>query len=522
MSQIRTAPDHEAKSWPPGVPYIIGNEGCERFSYYGMRSILQVHLAMLFAVQMGLDETDEAAGARATAVLHLFYAGVYALPMIGALLADRLFGKYNVIFWLSLVYCAGHGVLAVAENSLGGMYLGLGLIAVGSGGIKPCVSANVGDQFGRGNWHLVERVFQAFYWIINVGSFSATLLIPFLREKYGPGVAFGVPGILMFAATVMFWAGRKKFVHVPPQPGGTVGLLDVFAGSLFFLPMALIILGTEWIWVGVSVPLSVIAGGLVFRARLKAQPDDGFLAVLSHAVAAKFRGESKGGFWKASEARFGPEAAEGPKAVLRIMVVFSMVSIFWALYDQHSTTWVRQAQLMDLDLFGLKITPSQIQAANPALVMALIPFCAFLLYPWITKLGFAMTPLRRMSCGMLLTAASFAWIATLHARIEASPEASVNIAWQLPAWFLLTLGEVMVSVTGLEFAYTQAPKRMKSTIMGFWLLTISIGNVLVSFLAGFEELSLATSFWMYTYMMLGAFVVFAVLAYFYKGRVYTQ
>src|SRR5262249_26979498 len=159
--------------------------------------------------------------ASATSTVHLFIAGVYALPMIGALMADRWAGKFRTILYLSLIYCLGHAVLSGGENFLWGMYLGLALIAVGSGGIKPCVSANVGDQFGKANWDKVRTVYQIFYFSINFGSFFATLLIPFLKDSSGywlveafPGlfghlppenlgvsVAFGVPGVLMFLAT---------------------------------------------------------------------------------------------------------------------------------------------------------------------------------------------------------------------------------------------------------------------------------------------------------------------------------
>ena len=174
-SKYQTAPDPNQSKWPKGVPYIIGNEGCERFSFYGMKSILQVHITSLFvAVSIAQNAAEE----NAQEMVHLFVAGVYAFPMVGAIIADRLLGKYHTILSLSLVYCLGHLVLSLAESSIGGMWMGLALIAIGSGGIKPCVSAHVGDQFGRGNWHLLAKVFQGFYFIINFGSFFATLLIP--------------------------------------------------------------------------------------------------------------------------------------------------------------------------------------------------------------------------------------------------------------------------------------------------------------------------------------------------------
>jgi POT family proton-dependent oligopeptide transporter len=104
----RTTPNHENKGWPPGVPFIIGNEGCERFSFYGMKSILYIHLASLYVLS-GLVEQQ--AKNIAISEVHLFIAGVYAFPMIGAIISDRLLGKYRTIISLSLVYCAGHAYI---------------------------------------------------------------------------------------------------------------------------------------------------------------------------------------------------------------------------------------------------------------------------------------------------------------------------------------------------------------------------------------------------------------------------
>ena len=226
MSEVRGG--FKRLLYPPGIPFIVGNEGAERFSYYGMRAVLYMYLTALFVVfrEEALVPAAElgAAKAKATEVTHLFFAGVYLFPLIGAILSDRLWGKYNVILWVSLIYCAGHAVLAVAgrlgsQGNVGaaemGMYIGLGLIAIGSGGIKPCVSANVGDQFTAENSSLVTRVFQIFYFIINFGSFFSTLLTPLLYRFVGPEVAFGVPGILMGVATLLFWMGRSKIVLFP-------------------------------------------------------------------------------------------------------------------------------------------------------------------------------------------------------------------------------------------------------------------------------------------------------------------
>ena len=536
----RTSPDHETTAWPPGVPYIIGNEGCERFSYYGMKSILTIHLTTLYAAE-GL--ATEAAGNNATMMAHIFFAGVYAFPMIGALLADRLLGKYNTIFWLSLVYCAGHGVLAIGENSLGGMALGLGLIAIGSGGIKPCVSANVGDQFGRGNWFRVKTIFQAFYFIINFGSFFATLLIPLIREHFGTTYAFGLPGVLMLIATIFFWAGRDKYVHVPAKPGGKIGMLDTAAAISLFMVFGHLLVTAKvlhlsgWQMFGVSVAF-LILGLILFILRQKAAPDDGFMAVLLYSLQQRFLGSNRiepaegvavdthhplyaSRFWRPAVARWGGEITEGPVAVLKIISVFFLVSVFWALFEQHSSTWILQAKTMDLHFLGMNLLPSQIGALNPLMVMILIPVMNAV-YSLSAKIGYEPTALRRMTIGMVITSTSFIAIALIQQAIDNSGPGVISVGWQIIPYVLVTIAEVMVSITGLEFAYTQAPKRMKSTIMGFWLLTVSLGQVLVSLLASLEDLPRVTFFWAFAWMMLGAAVLFGLRARFYKVKDYTQ
>jgi len=94
---------------------------------------------------------------------------------------------------------------------------GLGLIALGAGGIKPCVSAHVGDQFGRSNQHLLTKIFNIFYFSINAGAVVSNLLIPVILKWHGPHWAFGIPGVLMALATLFFWMGRRKFIHVPAK-----------------------------------------------------------------------------------------------------------------------------------------------------------------------------------------------------------------------------------------------------------------------------------------------------------------
>lgn len=542
----RQSPDHELKGWPSGVKYIVGNEGCERFSYYGMNAILYVYCVSLYA-STSIDE-DMAAN-MATSTVHLFKTGVYAFPMIGAIIADRFLGKYNTILWLSWIYCLGHLVLSLTEGSIFGLGCGLFLIAVGSGGIKPCVSAHVGDQFGRANWKYLERVYQIFYFIINFGSFFAVWLIPLLRIWFGWSIAFAIPGILMFVATLFFWMGRKDFVHVPARPAGKLGGIDSLSSILLFSTVgSLFFTANQPLWVIFSISGSfLILGLLLFSYRQKLEQDDGFLAVtifmlkewtlgtfFRRETVAVLAGGSGGNnnikfsdkISNAAKREFGQEAVDGVKAIFSIISVFLMVSIFWALFDQHSSSWIRQAEDMNRNVsffsFNTQLLPSQIPSLNPIMVMLLIPFWAYVIEPSLKKLGIILTPLKKMSLGMALASLSFVSVALLQAKIDSVGENQVHVLWQLIPYFVITLSEVLVSITGLEFAYTQAPKRMKSTVMGFWLLTVALGNVLVAVLARFSSLELKEFFWLFAALMAVAAIIFAIRASIYVVKDYTQ
>ena len=548
----RTSPDQETTAWPPGVPYIVGNEVCERFSYYGMRSILYVYMAG----HLYRQHAEYAARAEdlATAHIHLFSAGAYALPMVGAIVADRFLGKYRTILVLSLVYCLGHAVLSATEGSLVGLWIGLGCIAVGAGGIKPCVSAHVGDQFGRGNWFRLRTIYQIFYFTINFGSTFSFLIIPWVFDfrttetgflkVHAVSIAFGIPGVLMLIATIAFFMGRNVFVHVPPSPGGRLGFLDALASLSFFMAFGHLFLtgGQSW-WVIALATLAFIAlGAALFAARQRMEADDGFLPILLYAARARLglaaRTRSPAGqapvldpsddlaesrFLAPAVERFGAEATRGPHAVLKIMSIFIMVSIFWALFDQNSTSWVRQAELMrTVKILGFEVRPAQVQALNSVLVMLLIPLMNSVVYPCVEKLGVRATALRRMTAGMVIASLSFVAVALIQQRIDRELPGTVSILWQVVPYLIITVAEVLVSITGLEFAYSQAPKRMKSTIMGFWFLTIAIGNVLVSLLAEFGKLPLVQFFWVFAGLMLLAGTLFGIRAHFYVERDFVQ
>ncbi len=457
---------------PRQIPFIIGNEACERFSFYGMRNILVSFLTS--SVLLAYLPEAEREGA-AKDVFHTFVIGVYFFPLLGGWLADRFFGKYNTVFWFSLVYCAGLVCLAALPNDRIGFYTGLFLIAFGSGGIKPLVVSFCGDQFDQSNKHLAKIVFDAFYWVINFGSLFGSLLMPLLLSSQGPKVAFGIPAVLMFIATFVFWLGRKRYVNVPPVQSDPDAFLRVVRTSLFaHVP-------------GRGRPglMVAVAGGVLALVALLLIPQLGFVisACLALGLVIAFGGAGASIQLERARGVHADAAVDGVRAVLRILIVFALTTPFWSLFDQKASTWVLQGKTMAIphELWWwpswLVKDAAQMQAINPALVMLMIPFNNLVLYPVLRRMGIEPTPLRRMGTGILFS--GIAWIVAGMIQLAIDGGDPVSLAWQILPYALLTFGEILVSATALEFAYSQAPGSMKGVIMAFWYLAVTFGNVWV-------------------------------------------
>ena len=441
---------------PRSIPFIVGNEAAERFSFYGMKAILATFMTTYLldangkSAFMGEEEANK--------WIHYFNSAVYFTPIIGAIMADWLFGKYRVILYVSLLYCVGHALLACIDLGHLGiqtgieprtfLFLGLICISLGAGGIKPCVSTNVGDQFDQKNKFLIPIVFSLFYFAINFGSFFSTLLMPSMLKNYGPGWAFGIPGILMGIATFIFWVGTPHYKRVPP------------AGSEFFVK--------TFSW-------------------------------------------------------------EGIRALSNLIPLFIFIAMFWALFDQTASAWVHQADKMDRMIGNFELLPAQVQAANPLLVMFFIPIFSLLIYPALGKL-IEVSPLRKIGMGMFLTIPSFIIPAWIENQIDLGVK--VHVYWHVIAYLFLTAAEVMISITALEFSYTQAPPSMKSIVMGFNLMSVSIGNFFVGYINHMIEhehkignkdfLTGADYYWFFTACMLVTAIIYVAWSFTYKGRTYIQ
>jgi len=421
---------------PPGIPYIIGNEAAERFSFYGMRAILVIFMSQYLLNSQG--KLDPMKPEETKYWYHLFVAGVYYLPLLGAILADGFWGKYRTILYLSVVYCLGNFALALDSTRIG-LFTGMALIVIGAGGIKPCVSATVGDQFGKANQHLLSRVYGWFYFAINVGSVISTVIIPSVLDKYGPRVAFAIPGILMLLATLIFWSGRAKFVHMPPA--GETFLKDTFNFANL-------------------------------------------------------------------------------KLLSRLILLFAFVAVFWSLYDQTSSAWVLQAEHMDRTIFGYECKAAQVQAINPFLILVFIPLFSYVIYPIAGKFG-EVTPLRKIAVGLFLTVIAFAISAYVEQHISEKP----TIWWQLLGFTFMTAAEILISITCLEYSYTQAPARLKSLVMSIYLCSIGTGDLFTALVNkviqnadGTSKLTGPQYYWFFTGLMLVTAIVFMFVTPLMKSR----
>nr|AAC47465.1 oligopeptide transporter 1 [Drosophila melanogaster] len=358
--------------YPKSVAFIISNEFCERFNYYGMRTILVLYLTN----KLGYNEET------ATVLFHTFTMLVYIFPLIGALIADGWLGKYKTILYLSLVYSLGAMVVSFGAVPLSGMptkavtVVGLLLIAIGNGGINPCVSPFGGEQFSLpAQSFQLAKFFSLFYFAINAGSLISTTFTPILRADvhcFGDqdcfSLAFGVPAILMIFSVIIFMAGKRLYRCQPP------------AGNMIF---------------GVSRCIADAFKG--WQKRRHSEPMESFLDYAKPTVGSRMVQETK--------------------CLGRILRLFLPFPVFWALFDQQGSRWTFQATRMDGNVLGFQIKPDQMQVVNPLLILGFLPLFDYIIYPALARCGIR-RPLQKLTLGFLLAALGFFLSAGLEMKME--------------------------------------------------------------------------------------------------------
>ncbi|CAH0716432.1 unnamed protein product, partial [Brenthis ino] len=346
--------------YPKAVGFIITNEFCERFSYYGMRTILSLYLRD----KLGYGDDS------ATVVYHVFTMFAYFFPLIGAMIADGWLGRFRTIFYLSLVYATGCALISVAAMppvqlpQLEFTILALLFIAFGTGGIKPCVSAFGGDQFKLPEQErYLGYFFSLFYFAINAGSLISTFLTPILRADvhcFGDNdcysLAFGVPGILMVISIIFFVAGKRLYVMKTPT------------------------------------------GNVLAKVS----------SCIGHAVVRSTKTNEKREHWlDHADDKYDANLIEDVKSLLRVLVLFIPLPVFWALFDQQGSRWTFQADRMEQDIGGWTLKADQMQVLNPFLILIFIPLFEVAIYPFLTWCKLVRKPLHKMILGGLLAACAF-------------------------------------------------------------------------------------------------------------------
>ncbi|XP_014274041.1 solute carrier family 15 member 1 [Halyomorpha halys] len=370
MEIVNEIPEKKLK-YPKSVFFIISNEFCERFSYYGMRGVLPLYL------KNSLKYNENSS----TIIYHVFVMLCYFTPVFGGIMADAWIGKYKTILYVSLLYAAGNIVLSV--GSVEGLalphkelsLLGLFMIAVGTGGIKPCVSSFGGDQFVIPQQEReLQRFFSVFYFSINAGSVISSFLTPILRQYHCLGsdtdcypLAFGLPAALMVAAVVFFVLGSPMYKHIKPE--GNI-VLDV--------------------------------SGCV-----------------GHAVVRKIKSKEKKKNWlDYADDKYDSKLIADIKVLMSLIVLFSPTIVFWALYEQQGDKWTFQASRMNGDLGWYTIIPDQMQTLNAVLVLVFIPLFEYIVYPILAKLRLVRTSLQKLIWGGFLAALAFVVSGILELKIN--------------------------------------------------------------------------------------------------------
>ncbi|XP_017794191.1 PREDICTED: peptide transporter family 1 [Habropoda laboriosa] len=373
LKETKETVETEKLKYPKSVFFIVSNEFCERFSFYGMRTVLTLYLRnqLRYSAQTTI------------VIYHIFTAFVYFFPVFGAMLADSLLGKFRTIFYLSIIYSLGQIILSLSAVPPLGIparefsLLGLLLIALGTGGIKPCVAAFGGDQFVLPQHErYLSSFFSIFYFSINSGSLISSFLTPILRSDiscFGEttcySLSFFVPAILMALSIVIFISGKPLYRIVKPT------------------------------------------GNVVLNVS----------KCVSHAISRKVKskGEKRDHWLDYADDKYDKVLIKDIKAALQVMKLFIPIPFFWTLFDQQASQWTLQANRMNGEIGNFTLQPDQMQVFNPFLVLAFIPLFETCVYPLLAKIRLH-TPLRKLTIGGMLAALSFVISALVEIQIEAT------------------------------------------------------------------------------------------------------
>jgi POT family proton-dependent oligopeptide transporter len=460
-----TAPrEREFLGHPIGLFVLFFTEMWERFSYYGMRSLLVLYMVNFLFLQpdvgqqvLGFNAVKGALESLfgpldiqplSSQIYGLYTAFVYLTPLFGGMLADRVLGQRRSVVLGGLLMALGQFLLMSPRL----FFLGLFFLILGNGAFKPNISTQVGGLYREGDARR-DGAFTIFYMGINLGAFLAPLIPGTLGQKVGWHWGFGASGVGMLLGLCLYLWGQK---HLAPDWTDSRKPTDVGRNlvRIVLLPA-----------VGIVGLLALLTIPGVFRTILVS------VVVVGGIVA-----------FLAWFARLSPEERMPVGALL---VLCALNIVFWGCYEQQGNTMQLWAdQNTNWNLFGFQVPSSWFQSFNPLMIFVFAPLLSAV-WAWQAKRGGEPTSVTKMAIGCFLLGLSY--IVMIVAAAGATPETKRSVMWLVGTTFVLTVGELYLSPIGLSLVTKVAPQRMVSMMMGAWFLSSFFGNYMSGFLGTFWE-----------------------------------
>jgi proton-dependent oligopeptide transporter, POT family len=438
---------------PRGLATLFFTEMWERFSYYGMRGVLI--LFMVDAIQTGGLGMDVP---KAAAIYGLYTAGVYLMALPGGWVADRIAGARNAVFYGGILIAGGQFTLALAATTLGGFYLGLALIILGTGLLKPNVSAIVGDLYPEGGGRR-DAGFSIFYMGINIGAFVGPLICGFLGETIAWKWAFTAAGVGMVAGLIQYkmGAGLSDLGAAPKQEPAE---RSQAIRSLGLAASGVVVAGLIIFWLqragitAISLQQAAGATGVV---------------IVSLAIV-----------YFAYHLLMGPWTSVEKKRLVVIFFLFIGAALFWSGFEQAGSSMnLFAADLTNRVLLGWEAPASWLQSVNPIFIIIFAPVFGWL---WVA-LG-TRNPSIPVKFGTGLVLLGMGFLVMAWASVYASPTTPVSPMWLVVTYFLHTSGELCLSPVGLSSITKLSPKPLVGQMMGIWFMGASLGNLIAGLVAG--------------------------------------
>ena len=446
---------------PRGLSTLFFTEMWERFSYYGGRALLILFMTASIAEGgLGMD------AATAAPIYGIYVAAVYLFAMPGGWIADRLIGQRNSVTWGGILIAAGNFSLATPGTLF--FYLGLCLIVLGTGLLKPNVSAIVGDLYPEGGARR-DAGFSIFYMGINIGAFIAPLICGYLGENINWHLGFAAAGIGMTLGLIQYRYGFKFLGEAGALKdearstrGGALRLAGLGIAAVLAIAAVLYWLGNSGI-LNLTIQNAAQATGVIILA----------VAVLFFA----------------SVLAFGHLESIEKKRVVVIFFLFIGAAIFWAGFEQAASSLNLFAdQRTDRVIFGWEAPTTWLQAVNPLFIISLAPVFAWL-WVWLGTRDPSIPV--KFGLGLVLLGMGFfvvAWAASYTTPEMAESSAlGVSPAWLIATYFLHTCGELCLSPVGLSSITKLSPPKYVGQMMGTWFLGAALGNLIAGLVAGYFD-----------------------------------